>query len=178
MRLFVAVQPPEDVLDQVSELVTALREGGDADSVSGMRWTGRAQWHITLRFLGEVDDPDEVTDALGGAGLASPGPVEAMIGPKVDLLGQSVVCVPVAGLDGLASKVVAATEDVGEPPDPRPFHGHLTLARLPRRGRVDTSPWVGYPFFAAWPVNEVHVVQSHRQHDGSRYEVLATMPML
>lgn len=180
MRLFVAVQPPEDVVGQVSELVTALREGdatsGDED-LPGMRWTSRDQWHVTLRFLGEVDDPAEVIDALDGVRLDPPGHVGAMIGPKVELLGQSVVCVPVAGLDEIAHKVAEATEDIGEPPSPRPFNGHLTLARLPRRQRVKTASWVGYPFFASWAVGEVQVVRSHLQDDGSRYEVLATMPL-
>ncbi|MER3453020.1 MAG: RNA 2',3'-cyclic phosphodiesterase, partial [Acidimicrobiia bacterium] len=49
MRLFVAVWPPEEVLDVVAKLP---RPG-----VVGLRWTSREQWHVTLRFFGSVPEP-------------------------------------------------------------------------------------------------------------------------
>ena len=47
-RLFVAVALPPDVLEII--------EGLDRPPVEGLRWTDREQWHVTLRFLGAVDD--------------------------------------------------------------------------------------------------------------------------
>ncbi len=117
-RLFVAVWPPDEVLDGVAALHRPVEGGG--------RWTRRDQWHVTLRFLGPADE-DEVSAAL--AGLRHE-PVEAVVGPEVGLLGEGVVQLPVAGLDTLAEAVVALTAGVGRPPEDRPFFGHLTLARM------------------------------------------------
>ena len=112
MRLFVAVWPPADVLDAIEALDRPARQG--------VRWTGRDQWHVTLRFLGRVDDVDSVTGPLAGAcSLAAP---VAVAGPLTGLLGSSIVMLPVGGLDDLAAAVVALTASVGEPPPFTPVH--------------------------------------------------------
>lgn len=186
MRLFVAVVPPERALDQLAELMTGFGvvvsspsdpddrggSGGGRGARDRVRWTNRSQWHITLRFLGNVIEPEEVVNALEGADLAATSPVEAAMGRAVERLGRGVLCVPVAGLDELAVAVTKATAHIGQPPEPRPFHGHLTLARLPRKGRVDTSPWVGRSITARWPVDEVHLMRSRTDPDSARYQTL------
>ncbi len=51
MRLFVAIAPPAAVLDELDALLEPLRERrGD------LRWTSREAWHVTLAFLGQVDE--------------------------------------------------------------------------------------------------------------------------
>ena len=59
MRLFVAVVPPIEVVEDLSEFVEPRREHPDDD----IRWAADEHWHITLAFLGEV--PDWKTDELG-----------------------------------------------------------------------------------------------------------------
>lgn len=159
MRLFVAVQPPDDVLD----LLAGLRRRERA----GLRWTTRAQWHVTLRFLGEVEDPAPVAEALDVAPLVA---ADAVLGPKVSALRQGVLVVPVAGLDALAAGVVAATGGFGVPPPDRPFRGHLTLARAARHGSV--RDLAGEAVDARFPVGDVRLVRSHLGRDGARYEDL------
>jgi 2'-5' RNA ligase len=162
-RLFVAAWPPDEVLD----LLATLPRPEDP----GVRWTQRDQWHVTLRFLGRAD-PDAAADALGRVRA----PVaEAVLGPLTARLGRSVVVVPVAGLDGLARAVIGATAAVGEPPDPRPFAGHLTLARLRHRPACGVT---GARCSARFPVREVHLVRSHLGQAGARYEILATHALL
>jgi 2'-5' RNA ligase len=159
-RLFVAVVPPPDVF----ELVAALPR----PPTVGVRWTTREQWHVTLRFLGRVDEVAHAVDALSTV-LARP--CEAVLGPAVARFGQRVVQVPVAGLDDVATAVVAATRDVGEPPEDRAFSGHLTLARSRDRG-VDLRPLVGAPIAARWPVGEVVLMESQLHPHGARYGVV------
>jgi 2'-5' RNA ligase len=168
MRLFVAVWPPADVLDAVAAL--------HRPAVVGARWTGRDQWHVTLRFIGEVDDSmaGEVAAAVGRLGLA---PVEARLGPAVELLNQRVVSVPVAGLDGFGPAVIEATRSFGKPPERRPFRGHLTLARLTGVRRRDLAGVLGTPIDAAWTVAEVHVVRSRLSPKGARYDSVAAVPL-
>lgn len=156
VRLFVAVRPPDDVLDLVAGLHRPER--------AGVRWTTRAQWHVTLRFLGEVEDPAPVVAALDAADLAS---AVGVIGPTVSALGRGVVVLPVGGLDDLAAGVGAATGAFGVPSPDRPYRGHVTLARARRSQLRDL---VGEPVAARFPVREVRLVRSHLERAGARHE--------
>jgi 2'-5' RNA ligase len=170
VRLFVAVWPPVDVVDVLADL--------PRPEVSGVRWTTRGQWHVTLRFLGQVagDDLDEVTETFGRIDVGSAGPVSAEMGPATGCLGRGILQVPVQGLDELARATVDATAGVGQPPDHRSFHGHLTLARA-RGRRGDLRRLRGTPLAARWKVAELTLVASTPHRDGSRYEVVASLPL-
>ena len=97
----------------------------------------------------------------------------AVLGPTVRRLGPSALVVPVAGLDGLAAAIGEATADVGLPPGPRSFNGHLTLARLRRRA---TCGLTGAPIEAEFHVAEIVLVRSDLSHDGAAYEVIGRWP--
>jgi RNA 2',3'-cyclic 3'-phosphodiesterase len=161
MRLFLAVWPPDGVLDAVAAL--------DRPTVIGARWTTRDQWHVTLRFLGELDDEvlPSVVEAVDGLGLS---PTVARAGPAVELLSPRVVSIPVGGLGELGPAVIEATAGFGRRPEDRPFRGHLTLARLKGVRRRDLAPLLGTSIDASWTVDEVHVVRSFLSPKGARYE--------
>ncbi|HEV3225279.1 MAG TPA: 2'-5' RNA ligase family protein [Acidimicrobiales bacterium] len=161
MRLFVAVRPPGEV---VEALAAVPRPVSDA-----VRWTGAGQWHVTLRFFGEVDDATPITSTLNGA-LLDAQPVVVRIGPRATTLGRGVVCLPVDGLRDLAGRIAEATRDHGARPPARAFHGHLTLART--KGR--RPPIDGFALDASWTVGEVELVRSHLGGGPARYEPLAT----
>jgi 2'-5' RNA ligase len=165
-RLFVAVWPPDEVLD----LLAAL----DRPEIHGLRWTRRDQWHVTLRFLGPVPDAAPVAEALSGLDLPSSA---AVLGPAVDRFGRRILHVPVAGLEAVAAGVVGATERLGQPPDDRPFHGHITLARVADRARVDLQPLTGRAVHAKWRVGTICLVESRLSPAGARYEVLDRFPL-
>lgn len=162
-RLFVAVVPPDEVLEAVAAL--------PRPSEPGVRWTRPDTWHVTLRFLG-----DRVDEAAALAALASlhGAPAVAEVGPQVSRLGRNVVCLPVHGLDALAAAVAAATARVGDPPDPRPFAGHLTLARLRHRAACGLA---GTRFAAHFDVGEVELVRSVLGAGGPTYETLLVQPL-
>ena len=161
--MFVAVWPTAPVL--------ALLAGLDRPSLEGLRWTPEDQWHVTLRFLGGVakEERDRLSAALYALDLSSLLPARATLGPKTIRLSRDVLAVPVAGLDRLASAVVNATSEIGEPPDPRRFRGHVTLARS--RG-VDLRPLRGAVPPAAWAVDEIALVVSQTSSDRAHYEVV------
>lgn len=167
-RLFVAVWPPAEVLEAVAAL--------PRPPLPGLRWTDPQQWHVTLRFIGRVEDPDPVVVAMAQAvGPLAPIPVRA--GPAVGRFGQRVLHVPVEGLGVVASAVVAATSEFGEPPEDRPFSGHLTLARVRKGARVDLRPLAGMPVAGEWTVREVTLVESRLSPAGARYEVVERFPL-
>jgi len=157
--LFVAVWPPDDVV----ALLAAL----DRPELVGLRWTQRPQWHVTLRFLG-LADVDDARRALGDL-IVPEAPVVAVVGPVVGRFGQRVLQVPVSGLVGLAAAVVRATAGVGEPPDDRPFAGHVTLGRASKAARVDLGRVTGQPITGSWSVTEVSLVESRLSSSGATY---------
>jgi RNA 2',3'-cyclic 3'-phosphodiesterase len=133
MRLFVAVRPPASMTEGIREP------------------------HVTLRFLGDVDDAlvEEVAAAMR-SGLAGVAACEATIGTGVRRLGAGALVVPVSGLDEVAAAVAAAVGRYGG--DDRPFRGHLTVARR-RRGAPAPDRTV-MPTGGTWVVGEVLLVRS------------------
>src|SRR5947208_17196474 len=116
-RLFIAVWPSPDVVEVVASL--------PRPEVPGLRWTSPEQWHVTVRFLGRVDDVTSVVDALGRL-AAEPG--EAAVGPATGRFGHRVLDVPVEGLGDVAAGGVGAPAGLGKPPEDRRFGGHPNLA--------------------------------------------------
>lgn len=168
MRLFVAVWPDDAVLEQLAAL--------ERPDIDGVRWTTSDQWHITLRFLGDVAEAGHVEAALRD-GAARARPVSADLGRRVERVGN-MLWAPVAGLDETAAAVVSATASLGEPPDDRRFRGHITLARQRSRGRGSSLRSAqGQPLSGSWDVRSVDLVRSQLGPGGSRYETLASVPL-
>jgi 2'-5' RNA ligase len=169
VRLFVAVALPDAVADLVAALPRPDR--------SGLRWTSPAQWHVTLRFLGEAP-PGEVIPAVEQAleTIDSREPAVAQLGPATEWFpGRRVLRVPVAGLDRLAAAVRPTTQAWGPENEP-PFAGHLTLARTAgrRRGPPELA---GVRLSADFPVTEIGVYSSRPGRQGSVYERLSAHPL-
>ena len=155
-----AVWPPPAVADRVASL--------DRPEMRDIRWTTRQQWHVTLRFLGDVADPERSDlDAALAAVAASAAPAPVTVGPATRILGQALLILPAGGLDRLAAGVHAAT-GAGE----RPFVGHMTLARARRKARVPARLG-GSPLEAAWTATEMVLARSRLDAAGAVYEPVA-----
>ena len=173
MRLFVAAWPDDDTRRRLGGLQQELGR------TRGLRFVGPERWHVTLRFLGEVDadTAGPLGEALVAAAAAVPGPVECRLGPGTAwFTGVRVLQLPAAGLDGLATAVRAATLPlVPEPADPEPaFNGHLTLARSKGRrlGVAALGEMSDIPFEATFEVSAVDLVRSEPSPAGHRYVTL------
>jgi 2'-5' RNA ligase len=172
VRMFVAAWPDGETKERLSTL--------DLDGEKGLRPVGPERWHVTLRFLGEVDEA--LVPALTGGLTRSladvPGPARCTLGPATAwFTGVRVLQVPAAGLEAVAAAVRAATVPIvaeaarGEPP----FNGHLTLARAKGRRRADPSAraLAGIPFDARFPVEHVDLVVSTPSPRGHFYTTVA-----
>jgi len=164
MRLFVAVRPPDDVVESVANI--------PRPDDTPARWTTREQWHVTLRFLGNVEDPGPIIETLDAL-RARLAPTEVTLGPRAGVLGHQVVYLPVAGLDALATAIIDATRNLGEPPQARRFKGHLTLART-KGSLVDRS---ALDLSAAWTVDRIELIRSHLGRGPATYETLAAFSL-
>ena len=124
-RLFTGLEIPEPLIERL----THLRSG-----LNGARWIEQENYHITLRFIGDVDDPvaDDVASALakiranrfairinrlGSFGGRKPRAIWAAIeaGPE---------------LEALYKATESAARAAGLAPETRNFIPHITLARL------------------------------------------------
>jgi 2'-5' RNA ligase len=173
VRLFVAVTLPEEALG----LVEALPR----PNLQKLRWTTAEQWHVTLRFLGEVKDAAPVAAALrdvpGALRESATGEIEVVLGPAVAwFTGRRILQVPVSGTEGLAQAVSKATAKFGQPPENH-YLGHLTLARVRGKGKGPVN-LAGTPIKATWIVDQIVLVASTLGEGGARYEILERVPLL
>jgi len=164
VRLFYAVWPTPDA--------RASLQGIPRPPTPGVRWTPPERWHVTLAFLGEVggDEEQQAAAALIDAAHRVAGVPEAVAGPATTVLGRSVLCLPVTGMEAAASAVRTAALGHHLIVDPKPFVGHLTLARS--RGVVPPA-LVGTPASVGWDVGAITLVASRPGPAGPRYEVVA-----
>ena len=152
----------------------------DLDGEKGLRPVGPDHWHVTLRFLGEVDEAlvPRLSDALRTAAAAVSGSVQCHLGPATAwFTGVRVLQLPAAGLETLAAAVREATLPLvpATAEDEPPFNGHLTLARA--KGRRRAAPvaraLAGIPFDATFLVDHVDLVRSTPTPNGHLYATLA-----
>jgi 2'-5' RNA ligase len=176
-RAFVAIRPPERVLDAVATASAAV-DVGDA------RRTTRDQWHLTLQFLGDVASLDAVADSLGtittAVGRVALGGAGAFPGAR----RANVLWIGIAeGADyvtALAGDVVRALARLGFAADQRTFHPHLTIARARRRtfdARASVGVLAGRAYGEPWLVEEVTLFESRLGRDGARYEPRAVVTL-
>jgi 2'-5' RNA ligase len=142
-RLFVAVTPPAAVTEP---LVAAM--AGARVSAPALRWVDTDRIHLTLAFLGSVDDELRVdlAERLGRVARRH-SPVAVRLA-GAGHFGHRVLWAGVAGeLAPLARGVRRAATRAGiEGLDPRPLRAHLTLARAREdRWRGDFADRAGAP---------------------------------
>ncbi|WP_305095668.1 RNA 2',3'-cyclic phosphodiesterase [Croceibacterium aestuarii] len=169
-RLFVALRPPA----QVRESLLAIMGG-----VPGARWQDDDQLHLTLAFLGRVDERagEPLLDALNA--VHSPPFELAVTGVRhferrgaVSALWAALA--PSELLKVLQQRVASACRRAGCPPEGKTFVPHITLARL-NRGGAEPGLWLadhGKLRTAPWPVERFTLYESHLRPEGSLYEPL------
>jgi 2'-5' RNA ligase len=168
-RAFLAVVPPPAVLDAIDQRLEPI-----AATEPRLRWLPRPQWHVTLQFLGTVDDAEALA-AAAGAALARRAPFThqlAAAGGFPSTRRATVLWIgvePDQALADLAATVTAATTALGHVPEPRRYHPHLSVARAARPRPVTRAvEAIGpEPVGPAWTVTEVALVRSDLRPEGA-----------
>jgi RNA 2',3'-cyclic 3'-phosphodiesterase len=177
-RLFIALALPDPVLRSLEPLARGL---GD------VRWLSADQQHLTLRFIGELDQGrlDEVADALA---LVEGRPLEL----RLEGLGHfpprgapRVLWVGVARNDELARlkrQIDRALATIDLPPESRKFAPHVTLARI--RGPLSPDRLGTYLMrhslyrSASFPVSDFHLYSSWLKPYGAEYQIEASYELV
>lgn len=178
-RLFTAVLPPDEVLDQLDTLLEPRREAG-ADQ---WRWTPRSGWHVTTAFMQDVPESslEPLVDLLGEVARAT-APFDLRLqGARFfpDVARARVLALDVASghddLSALALRCRQAASRAGAGPDGTRYQGHLTLGRATRG--FDATRWAHVvDSFPGWsfPARELVLVESHLSE--RRHEVVERLP--
>lgn len=168
-RLFTGVEIPEDVAFDLS-----LKKGG----ILGGRWIDPESYHITLRFIGDIDVPlaEEVAFALEGLQFRP-----FMLKLKgIDVLGGNkphTLCAQIeesAELRRLQSMQERIMQMLGLPAEQRRFTPHVSLARLKDPDLGDLQRYlVSHSLYASRPFEVSHFVlfSSRPSRGGGPYAV-------
>jgi 2'-5' RNA ligase len=130
MRLFTAIDIPEDVVEGLRSLLHRLKP------LAKLSWSRVENLHITTKFIGEW--PEERLDEMKRALAATPavGPIEISVQGLGWFPNERRPRVFWAGIDGgdplraLAQATEQAVAQLGVPVEQRAYSPHLTLARI------------------------------------------------
>jgi 2'-5' RNA ligase len=178
LRLFVAIDVPDDVRDVVDHAVGPLRERFPTG-----RWVPVANQHVTVKFLGSTP-PERVPVVLERvtevASRHAPFTTRAArLGAFPSARRAKVLWVGLDDADGRSAEI-AGDLDVALAPelaarDDRPFTPHLTIARFDPAVRLEEDVTELGVESRAFVVDRLTVYRSHLGGGAPRYEPLDTV---
>ena len=184
-RVFIAIELPPEVRARLSEHVDSLRKASPDVRAS---WARQENLHLTLKFLGEV--PIAKVGALSvaaGAAARANDHFDLVVGgcgafpPRGN---PRVLWIGIEDQSGKLAQLHQALEkecvQAGFAREERPFHPHLTIARLrqPRgtRSLAATHQALGFEALSI-KAGEVCVIRSELSNQGSKYTVISRQPL-
>ena len=183
IRTFLAVEISDEVRSKAESLIGTL-----SGLAEGVRWVRPENLHITLQFLGEVEDRELNDICRRVAQAASQVPAFSCdcrgIGAFPDLRRPSTVWIGVDGPEDMLElhrRIEGAMAELGFPRERRPYRPHLTLGRIRRRtGNLALAEMIGGlsdTDFGSFSVNEVVAFSSELERGGPVYTTLARCPL-
>ncbi|MXY38545.1 MAG: RNA 2',3'-cyclic phosphodiesterase [Rhodospirillaceae bacterium] len=176
LRLFVGLGLPEDLRDTL-----AMLERG----IPGARWIESDNYHITLRFIGEVaeNQAEDIDSALAGVQAAPFALSLAGVGHFGKLRKARSVWAGVEAneaLDRLQAGVGSAIVRAGFPAEARKFRPHVTLARIKGETGHHVANFLSeHGDFRAPPfeVRAFILYESQLTRHGAMYRALQSYPL-
>ncbi len=195
-RMFLAVPLPPDVVERIGAIIAELEP-----RAWPLRWITPETAHLTLHFLGDTP-PEEVeilrmalpaviaehgAFALRTAGL---GVFPKLLSPRVLWLG---LWGPAHRLESLYNDLGDYLDEMQFPIEEKPYQPHITLGRLRNTRNIavrhlpeeirkaiadlETSGLADPKRPLPVPIDEIHLIRSHLEQPGPRYEVIARFPL-
>ena len=176
MRLFVAIEMPPSIKEELSGLCHGFPR---------VRWNRPEQMHLTLRFIGEVEEGalEELCESLS---QVEHGPLELQLRGVGQFLRNKQTDVLWVAVDGgqrlreLQTRIERAIRALGFRSDRKPFHPHVTLARLKNTPETRVGHWLDqFRFFESEPfmVREFTLFRSVLHPGGARHTVEEVFPL-
>lgn len=188
LRLFVAISLPEEVKAELIKTQRTLRKQCEE---SALRWTPPEQLHLTLKFLGAVDESQlgALTQALAGAAASS---------GRLRLRAEGLGFFPAGGpprvvwagvrdggsrLEGMQRAIETASAPFTRQEPEGRFTGHVTLARVKTLNRAagqrlkEAAAKLERTCFGEWDCAEIELMRSELSATGARHSCLARLGM-
>lgn len=188
MRLFIAILIPPDLIQRLGKLQTQLKAQLPDPA---MRWVAPENFHFTLLFLGE--QPEErlpVIEQAMRTAASQVSPFEVVMEglgvfpnwrrPAVLWVGASAGAEPMGRVAATLEQALVGKAD-------KPFHAHVTLARI-KMERQKSPPTTPLPdrlqkavdrlqpaTFGQFTATHLSLMQSELHPSGSRYTELRTV---
>jgi 2'-5' RNA ligase len=184
VRLFVALEIPSAVRENLATLIAELRAADASSPKNKARWVRPENLHLTLKFIGhvEADKLDPIRAAL--AEVRSEQPVELRFCGLGFFPNDKRPRVLWAGIDAspnlapLASEIDMRLGKLGIPRETREFAPHLTLTRFDPPGiseKLRAAARENYAReFGALRTGEFHLIESKTRPTGAEYTRLSS----
>jgi 2'-5' RNA ligase len=174
-RLFTGLEIPPEIAQSLSML-----RGG----LPGARWVDPDNYHVTLRFIGNVDDAlaHEVASLLG---RVKRGPFELRVDGVTSFGGKKPRAVVATVSQAQALMEAQAEQErlmqrIGLEPEGRKYTPHVTLARLRDASSRDVAQYLsarGLVRSQPFPVSRFVLFSSRASTGGGPYVVEASYPL-
>ncbi|TVR00798.1 MAG: RNA 2',3'-cyclic phosphodiesterase [Desulfovibrionales bacterium] len=147
MRCFIGLPLPESYQQLLAQFIQTWQPKLAAASAGGVSWTRPGNWHLTLKFLGELSE-EQVTrlgdDLFQATSISGAGEVLVVQGRGggffPDLRRPRILWVGLGKgareVGHLAFRVENSCASMGFARDQRPFLAHLTVARIKRSAKT------------------------------------------
>ena len=181
MRTFLAVDLSSDLKKEAAVFVESVKQ-----LCRGFRFIPPENWHMTLHFFGEISERDarRMTPELDHAlrevngfqlSLSGFGAFPSLKSPRVLWVG---VDKGATELIHLKEKVDQSLKKLNVSLETRPFHPHVTIARVQDQSReADLSTRSTFHGRVIDQVNQVVLYQSELTRSGARYHSLFKFPL-
>ncbi len=181
LRAFIALPLPAEIQREFDVIQRHLIE-----TQAEVKWDGPEKFHITLKFLGDIDSSQppiiakELENSIGGLRpfdllFVSLGAFPSIVRPRVVWIGtQQNEHVP-----AIQGRVERVCESFGFAKEDRPFHAHVTLGRVKGDRNLDRltaklKSITFKPLIAR--CSEIHIIRSELKPTGSVYTLLNSIP--
>ncbi|MCX5781474.1 MAG: RNA 2',3'-cyclic phosphodiesterase [Elusimicrobia bacterium] len=175
MRLFIAVNIPEEIKEKLSVLTKRLKY-----KISDVRWIAKDNFHLTLKFLGEVREEkvDKINSAISDI-AQNVQPFKVLfseLGAFPDLKYPRIIWVGVkegsTELKGIAEKIENSLLPFGFEKEKRPFSCHLTVGRVKSFKTKNISFEKIDTDFGSFVLERIDLMQSFLEKSGPGYKCL------
>jgi 2'-5' RNA ligase len=174
-RLFTGLEIPPDIATELSML-----RGG----LSGARWIDVENYHLTLRFIGDIDQRT-AADVYSALERVRRPPLSVTLNGLSTFGGDKPRAI-VAKVKAEPPLVELQTEHerlmrrIGIPPEPRKFLPHVTLARLRQASAMAVADYLGARGYfpgRTFEANRFVLFSSRASTGGGPYVIEAAYPL-
>jgi 2'-5' RNA ligase len=185
VRAFLAVEIPEEIRRRIEEHLAPLRR---ADL--GVKWVDRGNLHLTLRFLGELEEAEiaRLKEAVSTRLAGAPRPRVTLAGiGRFPEKGRDIRVIwaglrgDLASLKSLWERAQASARDIGLERDEHGFSPHVTVGRVKSRDHLETLRTrleaLASGEFGEHVVDRVVLFESRLSSAGPAYTEIGSWPL-